>query len=66
MGQSQLLRIVMKIILWSVSFLCLVVASVTGIGASIGALQAEWFAASVFCIAGMFSAAEYADTAGED
>ena len=53
----------MKVILWSISFLCLVVASVTGIGASIGALQAEWFAVSVFCIAGMFSAAEYADKA---
>ena len=56
----------MKIILWSVSFLCLVVASVTGIGASIGALQTEWFAISVFCIAGMFSSAEYADKAMED
>ena len=53
----------MTIILWSVSFLCLVLAAITGIGASIGALQAEWFAVSVFCIAGMFSAAEYADKA---
>ena len=51
----------MKIILWSVSFLCLVIAAVTGVGASIGALQAEWFAVTVFCVAGMFSAAEYAD-----
>ena len=50
----------MKIILWSVSFLCLVIAAITGVGASIGALQTEWFAISVFCIAGMFSAAEYA------
>ncbi len=56
----------MKIILWSVSFLCLVVASVTGIGASIGALQTEWLAVTMFCVAGMFSAAEYADKAGED
>ncbi len=56
----------MKIILWSVSFLCLVVASVTGIGASIGALEPEWFAVCLFCVAGMFSAAEYADKAGED
>ena len=56
----------MKIILWSVSFLCLVVASVTGIGASIGALPAEGFAVTVFCIAGMFSAAEYADKIGEN
>ena len=56
----------MKITLWSVSFLCLVVAAVTGIGAGIGALQAGWFAVSVFCIAGMFSAAEYADEAGQD
>ena len=51
----------MKITLWSISFLCLVVAAVTGIGVSIGALQTEWFAVSVFCVAGMFSAAEYAD-----
>lgn len=52
----------MKITLWSISFLCLVVAAVTGIGASIGALQTEWFAVCLFCIAGCFSAAEYADT----
>ena len=56
----------MKIILWSASFLCLIVAAVTGVGASIGALQAEWFAVTLFCVAGMFSAAEYADKAGED
>ena len=56
----------MKIILWSISFLCLVIAAITGVGASIGALQTEWFAVSVFCIAGMFSAAEYADKAMED
>ena len=56
----------MTIILWSISFLCLVVAAVTGIGSSIGALQTEWFAVSVFCIAGMFSAAEYADSTGEN
>ena len=53
----------MKITLWTISFLCLVVATVTGIGASIGVLPVEWFAVSVFCIVGMFSAAEYADTA---
>ena len=53
----------MTIILWTVSFLCLVVAAITGVGASIGALQTEWFAVTVFCIAGMFSAAEYADKA---
>ena len=51
----------MKIILWSVSFLCLVIAAITGIEASIGALQAEWFAVCLFCVAGCFSAAEYAD-----
>ena len=56
----------MKIILWSISFLCLVIAAITGIGASIGALQAEWFAVSLFCIAGMLSAAEYADKVVED
>lgn len=56
----------MKIALWAVSFLCLVIAAITGVGASIGALQAEWVAVSVFCIAGCFSAAEYADKAGEE
>jgi hypothetical protein len=56
----------MKIILWSVSFLCLVVAAITGIGASIEALQVEWFAVSLFCVAGCASAAEYADKAGEE
>ena len=56
----------MKIILWSISFLCLVIAAITGVGASIGALQAEWFAVCLFCIAGMFSAAEYADKADSD
>ena len=56
----------MKIILWSISFLCLAVAAIIGVGASIGALQTEWFAVSVFCIAGCFSAAEYADKAGEE
>ncbi len=56
----------MKITLWTISFLCLVVAAITGIGASIGALQAEWFAVCLFCVAGMFSAAEYADKAGQD
>ena len=56
----------MTIILWVVSFLCLVIAAITGIGASIGALQTEWFAVSLLCIAGMFSAAEYADKVVED
>ena len=56
----------MKITLWTISFLCLVVATITGIGASIGALQTEWFAVCLFCITGMFSAAEYADKAVED
>ena len=56
----------MKIILWSISFLCLAVAAITGVGASIGALQAEWFAVTVFCVAGCASAAEYADKAGGD
>lgn len=56
----------MKVILWSVSFLCLVVAAITGTGVSIGALQAEWFAVTMFCVAGMFSAAEYADKAREE
>lgn len=46
--------------------MCLVIAAVTGIGANIGALNSEWFAVTVFCIAGMFSAAERADRIGEN
>ena len=52
----------MKIILWSVSFLCLVIAAITGIGAGIGAIGVEWFAVCLLCVAGMFSAAGYADS----
>lgn len=56
----------MKITLWSISFLCLVAAAITGVGASIGAMQAEWLAVCLFCVAGCFSAAEYADKAREE
>lgn len=51
----------MHIFLWFLSFVFMVVAAVIGIGASIGALQTEWFAVCLFCIAGCASAAEYAD-----
>lgn len=56
----------MKITLWLLSFLFLIGAALTGIGASIGVLTPEWFALCLFCIAGMFSAAEYADTIGDN
>lgn len=56
----------MKITLWTISFLCLIMATVTGIGASIGALEVEWFAVTVLCIAGMLSAAEWADSLREN
>lgn len=56
----------MTILLWTTSFLCLVIAAITGVGASIGALQTEGFAVCLFCVAGMFSAAEYADKIGEN
>ena len=52
----------MKIALWALSFVLLLGASITGIGASIGALDTGWFAVCVFCIAGMFSAAGHADS----
>lgn len=51
----------MKIALWALSFVFLVVATVTGIGASIGVLPVEWFAVCLGCVAGLFSAAGYAD-----
>lgn len=51
----------MKIALWALSFVLLLVASITGIGASIGAIGVEWFAICLLCVAGMFGAAEYAD-----
>ena len=50
----------MKITLWFMAFLFLIGAALAGIGASIGVLDTEWFALCLFCIAGMFSAAEYA------
>ena len=52
----------MKIALWALSFVLLLVASITGIGASIGTIGIEWFAVCFLCVAGMFGAAEYADT----
>lgn len=51
----------MKIFLWFLSFLCLVIATVVGIGATIGILDTEWYAVCGLSIACMFSAAEYAD-----
>lgn len=56
----------MHIFLWFLSFIFMVVAAVVGVGASIGALEAEWFAVTVLCIAGMFSAAEWADSLREN
>ncbi len=52
----------MKIALWALSFVLLLVASITGIGAGIGAIGIEWFVVGLFCIAGMFITAEYVDT----
>lgn len=51
----------MKIALWALSFIFLVLAAVIGIGSSIGVLDTEWFAVCLFCVAGVFSSAEYAD-----
>ena len=51
----------MKITLWALSFVLLLGASITGIGASIGAIGIEWFAVCLLCIAGMFDAAGAAD-----
>ena len=56
----------MKYLLWALSFAFLCIAIVTGVLSSIGAIDASWFAVCVFSIAGMFSAAEFADiTEGE-
>lgn len=51
----------MKIALWVLSFLLLLGASITGIGASIGAIGVEWFTVCLLCVAGMFGAAWYID-----
>ena len=51
----------MKITLWALSFVLLLGASITGIGAGIGAIGVEWLTVCLLCIAGMFSAAGYAD-----
>lgn len=55
----------MKVALWALSFILLLGATLTGIGASIGVLAVEWFAVCLFCVAGVFSAAEYADSIKE-
>ena len=51
----------MKIALWALSFVFLAVSAAIGIGASIGVLPVEWFTVCLLCIAGIFSAAGYAD-----
>lgn len=51
----------MKYILWALSFAFLCIAAVTGVLSSIGAIDTSWFAVCIFSIAGMFSAAEFAD-----
>jgi len=51
----------MKYFLWALSFALLCIAAVTGVLSSIGAIDASWFAVCIFSIAGMFSAAEFAD-----
>ena len=51
----------MKIALWALSFVLLLGASITGIGASIGAIGIEWFTVCLLCVAGMFGAAGAAD-----
>lgn len=51
----------MKIALWVLSFVFLVIATLTGIGASIGVIDTDWFVVCVLCLAGMYSAAGCAD-----
>lgn len=51
----------MKTALWALSFALLLGASITGIGASIGAIGVEWFTVCLLCVAGMFGAAGAAD-----
>lgn len=55
----------MKITLWVLSFLFLIIGTITGIGASIGALDMEWYAVAVFSIGMMFSCAIWTDSIGE-
>lgn len=56
----------MKSLCWFIAFVCLCVAAITGLGVGIGALQAKWFCVTIVSIAGMFSAAEYANRYFED
>ena len=51
----------MKIALWALSFVLLLGASITGIGAGIGVIGVEWFTVCLLCVGGMFGAAGYAD-----
>ncbi len=50
----------MKQSLWFLAFLCLCGAAATATGIYIQALKPEWFSATIFFIAGMFSAVEFA------
>lgn len=55
----------MQIILWIFSFFFLVVATLSGIGASIGLLEMDYYALCVFCAVMMFSCASWADSIGD-
>jgi len=52
----------MQIILWLFSFFFLVVATLSGIGASIGLLSMDYYCLCVLCVGMMFSCAHWADT----
>lgn len=56
----------MRAFLWLLSFAFLCTAAVTGVLSSIGAIDTSWFAVCIFSVAGMFSAAEFADSYYKD
>lgn len=55
----------MQIILWLFSFFFLVIATLSGIGASIGLLSMDYYALCVFSAVMMFSCASWADSIGD-
>ena len=56
----------MQILFWFLSFVFLVVGTVSGIGASIGAIGIKWLCLTVFSAMMAGCCATWADSLGED
>lgn len=56
----------MTILLWSIGFICLIGATITGIGALIKALSGGWYIVTIIFLLGAFIAAECADKSEDE